>query len=127
MIENGDIKEDQTKIGYVGAYPYAEVKSGYTAFFLGVRSVCPSATMKVIYTNSWASIDLEKEAAEDVYKRQTVGSAEISRPTSTFCTLPPERRLTGVLTLGVDTCSWSTIFSACLLYTSWYSSFLRFR
>ena len=38
MIENGDIKEDQTKIGYVGAYPYAEVKSGYTAFFLGVRS-----------------------------------------------------------------------------------------
>ncbi len=66
MIENGDIKEDQTKIGYVGAYPYAEVKSGYTAFFLGVRSVCPSATMKVIYTNSWASIDLEKEAAESL-------------------------------------------------------------
>ena len=66
MIENGDIKEDQTKIGYVGAYPYAEVKSGYTAFFLGVRSVCPSATMKVIYTNSWASIDLEKEAAETI-------------------------------------------------------------
>ena len=66
MIENGDIKEDQTKIGYVGAYPYAEVKSGYTAFSLGVRSVCPSATMKVIYTNSWASIDLEKEAAESL-------------------------------------------------------------
>ena len=66
MIENGDIKEDQTKIGYVGAYPYAEVNSGYTAFFLGVRSVCPSATMKVIYTNSWASIDLEKEAAESL-------------------------------------------------------------
>ena len=66
MIENGDIKEDQTKIGYVGAYPYAEVKSGYTAFFLGVRSVCPSATMKVIYTNSWASFDLEKEAAESL-------------------------------------------------------------
>ena len=66
MIANGTITEDQAKIGYVGAYPYAEVKSGYTAFFLGARSVCPSATMKVIYTNSWASIDLEKEAAESL-------------------------------------------------------------
>ena len=66
MIANGTITEDQAKIGYVGAYPYAEVKSGYTSFFLGARSVCPSATMKVIYTNSWASIDLEKEAAESL-------------------------------------------------------------
>jgi len=52
------------KIGYVGAYPYAEVISGYTSFFLGVRSVCPEAEMEVTYTNSWASFDLEKEAAE---------------------------------------------------------------
>ena len=47
-----------------GAFPYEEVKSGYTAFFLGARSVCPTATMDVKYTNSWASFDLEKEAAE---------------------------------------------------------------
>lgn len=66
MIESGEITADQAKIGYVGAYPYAEVKSGYSAFFLGARSMCPSATMKVIYTNSWASIDLEKEAAESL-------------------------------------------------------------
>lgn len=64
LIENGTITEDACKIGYVGAYPYAEVVSGYTSFFLGVRSVCPSATMEVTYTNSWASFDLEKEAAE---------------------------------------------------------------
>lgn len=64
MIEEGKITEDQAKIGYVGAYPYAEVISGYTSFFLGVRSVCPSATMEVKYTNSWASFDLEKEAAD---------------------------------------------------------------
>ena len=44
--------------------PYAEVISGYTSFLLGVRSVCPSATMVVKFTNSWASFDLEKEAAE---------------------------------------------------------------
>ena len=64
MIEDGTVKEDACKIGYVGAYPYAEVISGYTSFFLGVRSVCPSATMEVKYTNSWASFDLEKEAAD---------------------------------------------------------------
>lgn len=64
MIADGTITEDTAKIGYVGAFPYAEVISGYTSFFLGVRSVCPSATMEVTYTNSWASFDLEKEAAE---------------------------------------------------------------
>ena len=64
MIADGTVTEDACKIGYVGAFPYAEVISGYTSFFLGVRSVCPSATMDVKFTNSWASFDLEKEAAE---------------------------------------------------------------
>lgn len=64
MIENGTITAETAKIGYVGAFPYAEVISGYTSFFLGARSVCPTATMDVTYTNSWASFDLEKEAAE---------------------------------------------------------------
>ena len=64
MIADGTITADQCVVGYVGAFPYAEVISGYTAFFLGIRSVCPEPTMKVQYTNSWASFDLEKEAAE---------------------------------------------------------------
>ena len=64
MIEDGTVAKDACKIGYVGAYPYAEVISGYTSFFLGVRSVCPDATMEVKYTNSWASFDLEEEAAD---------------------------------------------------------------
>ncbi len=64
MIENGEITSDEAKIGYVGAYPYAEVISGYTAFFLGARSICPDVTMEVKYTNSWGSIDLEKECAQ---------------------------------------------------------------
>ena len=63
MIEKGDIKAEEAKIGYVGAYPYAEVKSGFTSFFLGARSVCESATMAVKYTNSWFDIAAEKEAA----------------------------------------------------------------
>ena len=49
--------------GYVGAYPYAEVVSGYTAFFLGVQSIVPTAHMDVIYTNSWYDPTAEAEAA----------------------------------------------------------------
>ena len=63
MIANGDFTEDEAKIGYVGAYTYAEVVSGYTSFFLGARSVCPSATMEVTFTGSWYDETAEKEAA----------------------------------------------------------------
>ena len=50
-------------VGYVGAYPYAEVVSGYTAFFLGVQSIVPEAHMDVQYTNSWYDPVAEGEAA----------------------------------------------------------------
>ncbi len=63
MIESGKITADQAKMGYVGAYPYAEVKSGYTSFFLGARAACPSVTMDVKFTNSWFDIAAEKETA----------------------------------------------------------------
>jgi len=66
MIEAGEITADQAVIGYVGAYPYAEVKSGYTSFFLGARSVCESATMKVTFTNSWYDETAEKTAAQSL-------------------------------------------------------------
>ena len=64
MIENGKITEDQAKIGYVGAFTYADVISGYTSFFLGARSVCPSATMEVTFTGSWYDLALEQEGAQ---------------------------------------------------------------
>ena len=63
MIANGDIKEDEAKMGYIGAFTYAEVISGYTSFFLGARSVCPSVTMEVTFTGSWYDETAEKEAA----------------------------------------------------------------
>ena len=63
MIANGEFTAEEAKMGYVGAYPYAEVKSGYTSFFLGARSVCPSVTMEVTFTNSWYDEALEKEGA----------------------------------------------------------------
>lgn len=53
----------ETKMGYVGAFPYAEVKSGYTSFFLGAKSVVPEVTMDVTFTNSWYDEAKEKEAA----------------------------------------------------------------
>ncbi len=63
MIADGEFTAEEAKIGYVGAYTYAEVISGYTSFFLGARSVCPTATMEVQFTGSWYDEALEKEAA----------------------------------------------------------------
>jgi len=58
--------ETEMKIGYVGAFSYAEVVSGYTAFFLGVRSICPNVTMEVKYTGSWADQAIEREVAQSL-------------------------------------------------------------
>ncbi len=59
----GKVSDANAKIGYVGAYPYAEVKSGYTSFFLGVRSVVSNATMDVKFTNSWYDETAENKTA----------------------------------------------------------------
>lgn len=64
MDENGNIK-----LGYVGAYPYAEVVSGYTAFFLGVQSIVPNVVMDVLYTSSWFDPVAEGEAANTLMSR----------------------------------------------------------
>ena len=63
MIDNGTITADQAKVGYVAAFAYAEVISGYTAFLMGVRSVVPEATMEVQYANTWGDFDTEKTMA----------------------------------------------------------------
>ena len=63
MIKDGKIKADEAKMGYVGAFTYAEVISGYTSFYLGAKSVCPTVTMEVQFTGSWYDEIKEKEAA----------------------------------------------------------------
>ena len=68
MIENGEFTAEEAKMGYVGAFTYAEVVSGYTAFFLGARSVCPTVTMDVTFTGSWYDETAEKEAANNLIK-----------------------------------------------------------
>ena len=63
MIADGKITAEEAKMGYVGAFTYSEVISGYTSFFLGAKSVCPSVTMEVQFTGSWYDEIKEKEAA----------------------------------------------------------------
>ena len=63
MIAAGKFTAEEAKVGYIGAFPYAEVISGMTSFFLGVRYICPSATMDVTFTNSWYDPTLEQEGA----------------------------------------------------------------
>ena len=72
MIESGKITADQAKIGYVGAFTYAEVISGYTSFFLGARYMCPSVTMDVQFTGSWYDELEEKNAANALMDRGCV-------------------------------------------------------
>ena len=63
MIAAGKFDAKDAKMGYVGAFTYAEVISGYTSFYLGAKSVCPTVTMDVQFTGSWYDEALEKEAA----------------------------------------------------------------
>ena len=62
--EAGKLKGDVPMMGYVGAFTYAEVMSGYTSFYLGAKSVCPDVIMKVQFTGSWYDEKEEKAAAE---------------------------------------------------------------
>ncbi len=72
MIEDGKITAEQAKVGYVGAYTYAEVMSGYTSFYLGMKSVCPSVTMEVQFTGSWYDAIEEENAAKALIARDCV-------------------------------------------------------
>ena len=63
MIADG-LDPAKAKMGYVGAFTFAEVMSGYTSFYLGAKSVCPSVTMDVKFTGSWYDEQKEKEAAQ---------------------------------------------------------------
>ncbi len=60
----GKLKGETPKMGYVGAFTYAEVMSGYTSFYLGAKSVCPDVTMDVQFTGSWYDEKEERDAAQ---------------------------------------------------------------
>ncbi|MBE6824724.1 MAG: BMP family ABC transporter substrate-binding protein [Ruminococcaceae bacterium] len=78
LVENDKLEDDNfdadgnVKVGYVGAYPYAEVKSGYTAFFLGIKSVYEKVSMSVQFTNSWFDLTKEGETANQLISQGCV-------------------------------------------------------
>ena len=82
MIENGEITEDEAVLGYVGAYTYAEVVSGYTSFYLGAKSVCPSATMLVEFIGSWGDPAMEATTAEHLIDQGAVVISQHSDSTT---------------------------------------------
>ena len=81
LIDEGTITADQAKVGYVAAFSNAEVISGYTAFYLGVQSVVPQATMLVKYTDTWSNYHKEMKATEELIDE---GCIVISQHTNTI-------------------------------------------
>ena len=81
LIDAGDISADQALVGFVAAYATPEVISGFTAFFLGVRSVAPEAMMRVRYTNTWSNYSKEKACARRLIDE---GCVIIGQHCSTF-------------------------------------------
>lgn len=113
LIDEGVITADQAKVGYVGAFPFAEVISGYTAFFLGVRSQCPTATMTVKYTNSWSDAPLEKAAAESLIAEgcYLIGQHADTTGASTACE-PAQRHIVGYNISMIPTAEYYALTSA---------------
>ena len=72
LVDANFNEEGKVKVGYVGAFPYAEVVSGYTAFYLGIRSVYPDVTMYVEYTNSWFDLTAEATVGDDLMSKGCV-------------------------------------------------------
>ena len=81
MINDNKITEEEAKLGYVGAYPFASVISGFTAFLLGARSIVPTASLTVMYTYTWSSFSEEKACTEHLIDE---GCVIISQHTDTI-------------------------------------------
>jgi basic membrane protein A and related proteins len=53
--------------GYVAGFPIPEVLQGINAFTLGMRSVNPKATVKVVWLNAWFDPPRERDAAMTLF------------------------------------------------------------
>lgn len=100
LIDEGKIKPEEAVIGYVGAYSFAEVISGMSGYFLGVRSVCPSATMKVFFVGTWGDATLEEAAANSLID---AGCIMISQHSDTTSPALAAQKKAGVYHTGYNT------------------------
>ncbi len=121
MIEQGKIKEDEAVIGYVGAYTYSEVLSGYTSFYLGARSVCPSVTMLVEFIGSWGDPAIEAATAQDLIDRGAVLISQHSDATTPATTAQEN----GVCAVGynismIDVAPEAAIISSRIDWTNYF-------
>ena len=121
MMEQGKISEKEAKIGYIGAFTYAEVVSGYTSFFLGARSVCKSATMDVTFTGSWYDETAEKEAANQLIAEDCVLISQhadsMGAPTACETAGVPNVSYNGAT---IDACPNTFIVSSRIDWTPYY-------
>ncbi len=122
MIADGTITEDKAHMGYVGAFTYAEVISGYTSFYLGAKSVCPSVTMDVTFTGSWYDQSAEQEAAArliDEYGCVLISQHADSMGAPSAC---EERNVPNVSYNGstIDACPNTFIVSSRIDWTPYY-------
>ncbi|MDD5833555.1 MAG: BMP family ABC transporter substrate-binding protein [Clostridiales bacterium] len=126
MIEKGEIKEDEAVMGYVGAYTYSEVVSGYTAFYLGAKSVCPSVTMLVEFIGSWGNPAIEAATAQDLIDRGAVLISQHSDATTPATTAQDN----GVYSVGynismTDVAPESAIISSRIDWTNYFVYVIR--
>ena len=121
MIEEGTITADEAVMGYVGAYTYSEVLSGYTAFYLGAKSVCPSVTMLVEFIGSWGDPAIEAATAQDLIDRGAVLISQHSDATTPATTAQDN----GVYSVGynismIDVAPESSLISSRIDWTNYF-------
>ncbi len=126
MISAGKITKDQAIVGYVGAYSFAEVISGMTSYFLGIRSVCPSATMIVQFVGSWGDATLEAAAAEALIAKGAVMISQHSDTTSPATTAAKH----GVFHTGYNTdmtgqAPTASLISCRIDWTNYFYTFIK--
>ena len=125
MIDENIITKEQAKVGYVAAFPLPEVISGYTSFYLGVRSVVPEAVMTVKYTNTWSSYSTEKQAAKELVDEDCVVISQHSDTVGPAAICENAQRDIPVYHVGynqsmTDIAPTRSLVSCCVDYSSYF-------
>ncbi len=126
LIREGRIKEDEAVVGYVATYALGEVVSGMTAYYLGVRSVCPEATMLVFFVDAWSDMTLEEAAANSLIDSGAVIISQHSDTTAPALTAQKKVVFhTGYNADMTAVAPLSSIISCRIDWTGYFYTFIR--
>ncbi len=119
--KDGNVSDANAKIGYVGAYTYAEVISGYTSYYLGVKSIVPNVKMDVKFTGSWFDISREKSTAQSLIE----GGCKIISQHADSMGAPSECEEKGVPNISYnvstyESCSETFLISSAINWTPYF-------